>query len=304
VRLDHALHRLAAGQHGLASRQQCRDLGMRSREIDRLAGRGWRWLTGNVAAREGAPSTTGARHLAHVLDCGLDARLSHAAASEWWGLPGFVHLRPSVITTTRSRRPRELGDVHLVRIVHNGWTGVLDGIPIVRPELLMLHLCATEHRSRAERALDNAWSMRLLSGRSLIACVAQVGASGRNGTALLRELVERRGEDYIPPASNLERRAIEVLAPLGVDFRRQIDVGGHQWDGRVDLLASTVPLVVEVQSERFHAALLDQEADEVRRARLEADGYTVVEVTDVEVWTRPETVRSRVRVALRTLSRA
>jgi very-short-patch-repair endonuclease len=188
--------------------------------------------------------------------------------------------------------------------VHDGWTTVLDGIPIVRPELLILHLCATEHPARAERALDNAWSMRLLSGRSLIACVAQVGASGRNGTALLRELIERRGENYIPPASNLERRAIDVLEPLGVEFRRQVDLGGDHWDGRVDLVADRAPVIVEVQSERFHTALLDRESDAIRRAHLESDGYVVVEVTDVEVWTRPNEVRSRVRTVLDALSRA
>jgi very-short-patch-repair endonuclease len=173
----------------------------------------------------------------------------------------------------------------------------------VRAELLVLHLCATEHPKRAERALDNAWSMRLLSGPSLTACIAQVGASGRNGTALVRELLERRGDEYVPPASNLERRAIKVLAPLGVEFRRQVDLGGEKWDGRVDLVADRAPVVVEVQSERFHAALLDLEADALRRARLETDGYVVVEVTDVEVWSQPTVVRTRVGAAVRASSR-
>jgi very-short-patch-repair endonuclease len=303
VRLEQVLHDLAARQHGLISVDQCRRLGLRPAEINRLRSSGWISMTPRVLRRTGSSPTAGTHHLAHVLDRGGDAALSHRAAAEWWSLPGFVHAPPAVITTRNSRRTRALGEVYLVRLVPEGWVTELRGVRIVRPELLILHLCATEHPARAERALDNAWSMRLLSGPSLVACVAQVGASGRNGTALLRELVERRGEHYIPPASNLERRAINVLEPLGIEFRRQVDLGGEHWDGRVDLVAERAPVVVEVQSERFHAALLDREADAARRARLEADGYSVVEVTDVEVWSQPKAVRSRVRAALTALSR-
>jgi len=73
------------------------------------------------------------------------------------------------------------------------------------------------------------------------------------------------------------------------------------WRGRVDLLADRLPLVVEVQSEKFHTALLDRVADERRRAGLEAAGYTVVEVTEEELWCTPEVARDRVASAVRKL---
>src|SRR5215218_8540806 len=93
----------------------------------------------------------------------------------------------------------------------------------VRPEVVILHLCASEHPDRAARALDNAWNRRLLSGRSLIALLADYGKRGRNGTAVLRELMEVRGPDYVPPASNLESRVRAILAKAGIHLRLQID---------------------------------------------------------------------------------
>ena len=94
--------------------------------------------------------------------------------------------------------------MHRVRLLPSSWVTVHESIPIVRPELCVLQLCATEHPKRAERALDNFWRLRLLSGPSLIAFIAQLGKRGRNGTALMRQLVDERGPDYIPPSSNLD----------------------------------------------------------------------------------------------------
>ena len=119
--------------------------------------------------------------------------------------------------------------------------------------------------------------------------------SGRNGITLLRELREARPGDYTPPASNLEARAIEVLAPLRLDLIRQVDSGGkEQWTGRVDFRDRVLPLLIEVQSERYHSALLDADADRIRRETFERDGYRFVEISDVELWSHPVVARDRV----------
>ena len=94
----------------------------------------------------------------------------------------------------------------------------------------------------------------------------------------------------------------QILADAGLGaWRRQVDLGGERWCGRVDLLAEDLPLVVEVNSEAHHSALTDVAADAERRVRLEAAGFTVVEVWDVEVWHAPGVVVERVRSARRTV---
>ncbi len=298
MRFDEELAALAARQHGMISRRQCCEVGMASREFPLLVRSGWELLSERVAHRLGAPVTGATMLEAHVLDVGNDAAAGHGAAASWWGFPGFRDARPSVVTTSRSRRRGSMGTTHIVRELPSEWVTELRGIRIVRPELAILHICATEHERKAERALDNAWNLRLLSGPSLSKLLAQQGRRGRNGTAVLRQLMEHRGSGYIPPASNLEARAVEVLAPLGLDLIRQADLGSEQWTGRVDLWDRTRGVVIEIQSEMFHSALADRRSDTARRDQLERDGFVVVELTDVELWSRPIEARAKLGRAL------
>ena len=77
----------------------------------------------------------------------------------------------------------------------------------------------------------------------------------------------------MPPASGLEGRTKEILAEAGLGgSRRQVDVGDDRWVGRVDFLSERAPLIVEVQSERYHRSLSDEWHDAARRAALEAAG--------------------------------
>ena len=48
-----------------------------------------------------------------------------------------------------------------------------------------------------------------------------------------------------------------------------------------------MPLILEVQSERFHSSLIDQQLDAHRIERLERAGHVVVQVTDVQAWHGP-----------------
>jgi very-short-patch-repair endonuclease len=125
---------------------------------------------------------------------------------------------------------------------------------------------------------------------------------------VLRTLLDERGDDYVPPASNLECRFAAVIARAGLpEMRRQVDSGGDAWVGRVDFRDARLPLIVEVQSERYHTALTDQQADGVRLAALRVDGFEVVEVTEDQVWHRPEEVVRLIedarRACLRNLPR-
>ena len=181
---------------------------------------------------------------------------------------------------------------------------VLDGIPIVRPERLALELFASVHPLRAARAIETAWTKGLLSGASLRATLDELAASGRNGIVALREFVEARPTDWIPPASNLEARFAAIMATAGLGtWHRQVDLGDTCWVGRVDFLHDRRPVIVEVQSERYHTALLDRAADAERKAKLEAGGFVVVEVWDTWIWHDKARVLAAVRRALDGFSR-
>lgn len=194
--------------------------------------------------------------------------------------------------------------VHQVRALPPQWTTVLDGVPVVRPELLALHLFAQCSEGRAERLVERLWADRLLSGPSLRRFLAQLGARGRNGTAGLRRYLDARGPGYVPAATGVESRTVQILRDAGIEVRRQVDVGDDvQWTGRVDLVVVGMRIVIEVQSERHHSALTDLVADAARIAALEAGGWIVVPIEDVLIWTRPAEVVRRVEAAIRTAHR-
>jgi very-short-patch-repair endonuclease len=81
-------------------------------------------------------------------------------------------------------------------------------------------------------------------------------------------------------------------------FVRQVDVGDeYDWLGRVDFVDRVHKVIVEVQSSRFHSALLDAQRDAARIAALRAAGWTVVEVREHDLWHNPDIVVAQLRTA-------
>jgi very-short-patch-repair endonuclease len=301
---DHELYELAARQLGFVTRADVRTMGLSRKAMrHRIASGDWVAHGPRVLQRAGAPWVRGSPLLRALLDAGPGAVLSHGTAAAWWGLPGF-DLRTIDVTRPRgvTGTPVAFADrLHEVLTLGADHVTVLEGIPIVRPERVILELCASAHPARAERALDTAWSKGLCSGGSLRRVHTELAKSGRDGIVLMRELLAARPPGWVPPASGLEARfmAISREACLG-EWRRQVDLGSeHLWYGRVDFISTVLPLVVEVQSERYHAALTDQAHDAARRANLEAGGFTVVEVWDNQLWHAKAEVVAAVRAGIR-----
>lgn len=295
-------HDVMAAQHALVTTDQLRDAGF-DREGRKWLVRGGRLerVSPRVLRLLGAPETDAQRVLAAVLDAGPGSALSHTSALAWWRVPGFT-LREVHVTHPRSgkRRHRGLADgVHDVELLPEHHLRVLDGIPVVTPSRALFDLAAMPRMppARVERALDNAWSLRLVSGSTLQRMLEDLGSRGRPGIATMRALLADRGDGYVPPASGLEGRVADILkGRWPTSLCRQVDKGDdREWIGRIDFVDPELPFLLEVQSERFHASLLDTRDDAARRARLEAAGYVVVEVSDTDVWHYPDDVVERVR---------
>jgi very-short-patch-repair endonuclease len=262
----------------------------------------WTARTSQVLSRTGAPETFLGQLMAAVLDAGPLAFLSGPAAAALWRLSGFglLHLRHIDVTRPRggSRRACGLARVHEVLDLEPDHITVLDGIPLSTPTRTVFELAASLPAARAERAVDNAWARNLTGHRLLNRMLDDWADRGRAGTVVMRDILERRPKDYVPPASNLESRFAYLAKKFGLGpFRRQVDLGGDEWIGRVDFLHDRCPLVVEVLSQEFHAALIDEEADERRFARLDAAGFEVATVKDHEIWYDADPAMGRVKRA-------
>ncbi|MEZ5383125.1 MAG: DUF559 domain-containing protein [Microthrixaceae bacterium] len=322
---DRELLDIAYRQLGLVTREQVEKVGLNTEAwLHRRRREHWRPVTGEVWIRSGAPTSEHTLALAAVLHYGSGAAISHHSAAALWGVPGFrlapIHVAvprprygghgstvvsdPSADRRDRRNRPTRV-IVHRPRAWPPRPVGVLDGIPVVRPALLVLQLAPWVAPQRLQRVLDNLWSRRLVSGSSIATELEPVMCRGRAGVTALRELLDRCGPDYVPPASNLERRLIDLVEQAGLPpLLRQVNLGDHRrWCGRVDLFWPQWLIIVEVDSDRYHLALSDRDADAERQAALEAAGFRVVRVTEFELWHRRDVVIERLREAIRAARR-
>jgi len=293
---------LAATQHGAITAEQLNEIGMGRHSRDNHVSQGdLSWLTPRVLGIGGAPDTAAQRLLVTVLDAGRGAALSHTSALAHWGVRGFVARPVHVI------RRRDIDDhpvrgtvLHEVRFLPRGEVRALDGIPVVSPVLALLQLASTRCSDiKLGLAIDAAWSDRLVAHGTLTAIDRLMSRQGRRGLVRFRELVERRGPEYVPPASNLEARFAVILERAGREpMRRQVDTCGDDgWIGRVDFRDERLPVVAEIQSERFHSGLLPTKRDAERVARLRASGIEVVEITDTQIFFHPDEVLTLVDAA-------
>lgn len=293
------LRKLAEEQHGVVSRAQCRAVGAR---MENLFERGdWVSLSPRVIRLAGAPRTAQSEMAAAVLDAGPGAAASHRTAATLWGLPGFDAGRPEVLRPHAADRHRPtLGRLHRTRSLPPHHVTTVDGIPVTTVARTLFDLAAVLHPARTERTLDNALATSPALLPVLHRMLSELAERGRTGIGVMRQLLVDRLAGYVPPASGLEARLIYLLDEAGIATRRQVDLGGDGWIGRVDLVVVGTNLVIEADSARFHTSRLDRERDERRDADLRAAGYDVLRVTEEEVWYRPTDVVRRVRAALRT----
>ena len=306
-------------QHGLLAKRQLLDRlspsdrrrVYRHPEVEHLSTR--------VVRHRVAPRSLGAQLIGPVLDA-LPAVLWDASGARWYG---FGRDSDPVVQVARVGNgvPGALGRVH--RLVDLCEDDVTDhhGVPIARAERVILGLAAAATREwkptrfrnsglteveallpvvrRMAPVLDHAWGMGFIDGRRIHAMADRMGGHGQAGIIVLRELLRVRPPDYLPPESGLEARFEEVIALHRHAFRRQVELFDDRGlIGRVDYLAIRRPLVVEVNSERFHTSRTDRAADDDRYERLLASGRSVLVIWEYDVWHRAGQVRRAVASCL------
>jgi very-short-patch-repair endonuclease len=290
----------AERQYGLVARWQARELGVRRWQLAQQVESGaLDVLTPVVLRVRGAPAHERQNAMAAVLDAGSGAVLSHHSAAALWQLPGF-DFRELHVTRLRSgtRRGSRLARVHQPCRLLTSHITVLDCIPVTTATRTLFDLAARLHPKRTERALETAWSRHLTNGRVLARMLHELGGRGRPGTQIMRELLSTRGPDYVPQESGLEGRFREILQRDGQPaMDRQVDVGGEDWLGRVDFIDRKARVIVQIDSERYHEALIDKASDDAQTATLRRAGFEVLRFTDAQVWFRPGEVVTEVRRA-------
>lgn len=278
---------VAAAHHGVLTSQDLAAHGM-SRSAVEHAVRGGELIrrARGVFVVAGSPDTVEQR--AVVATIALRGGLSHQCASGWWGLPGFqttplhvTRFRPGSSKRSplaRLHRPVRLMPQHLTE-----WRGV----PVTRPARTLFDLAAVDNAARVERTYDTMWSRGLVNPQLMDRTLRELQGRGRPGIQLMRRLIDARRGLQQPTGSRLERRFEHLNERASIPMlRRQVEVGDDDWVGRMDFVGSERALVVEVDSDIHHAALLDVQRDASVTRRLEAAGWHMLRLREDDLWNR------------------
>jgi hypothetical protein len=169
---------------------------------------------------------------------------------------------------------------------------VLNGIRVTCPARTLFDLAAHIGFKRLERAANTALAKRLVTVVELRRMLTELGKRGRSGTRSFRLLVEKLERARGHPESGLEGDFLALVTDNGLPEPR-LQVEMFDDDGfiaRVDSLWGPQLVIGEVDSDWFHTAPLDVEADELRDKRLRTLGYEIVRFSEHQVRRQPQYV--------------
>ena len=248
-----------------------------------------------------APTWRQQLHVAAIAG-GPGAAISHRAAAALWGFdgckPGTVEL--SVPLSRRLRLPWAV--IHRKRDLVEVDVELLDGLPVTTPTRTLIDLPAVvPFADKVEEAIDGAIRDGLTSHSRLWWRWGELRKPGRNGSAIVGELL-KKDIDQAVPQSVLERRFRRIVEPLGLGqwvSQYVIKRPDGSFVARVDFAQPALMLVVEVEGHGSHATRAQRRADAIRRNEIELLGHHVLVLTYEQVCFEEPYVRDLIRRSVR-----
>lgn len=280
--MDSRIAQLSARQQGVFTRAQASAAGATDAMVEhRLATGRWVLVARGVYRLAGVAVTWKQRALGACPAAGPAAVVSHRSAAVLWGISGFRPGRVEITVPPGTSNRNALARVHRSEV--DG--ARRDGIPLTRPARTIRDLAGVVGGAVLEEAVDDVLCRRLCRLDDLSA------PAGRRGTAALRTVLEAWNGDALP-AGVAEMRVVRQLLEAGLpDPARQHEIRmAGQFVARVDLAYPHWRLGVELDGFRWHAGRGPFRSDRLRRNRIEAAGWRLLEAA-------PEDIAELVRAA-------
>jgi very-short-patch-repair endonuclease len=184
------LQRLAARQHGLASRTQLLELGFSPRQISTRATTG-RWPRAAPRVYDVAPAARDSRRPLQAAVMAAAGRASHRSAAAILGFIEKAPMRPEILVM-EGRLPAGIdATIHRTRHLPTGDCTTVDGIACTSAARTLLDLAGVVD----EETLESAVCQAVVSGRitlpKLMRYVEADACTGRRGAGALRRLLCR-----------------------------------------------------------------------------------------------------------------
>jgi very-short-patch-repair endonuclease len=239
----------------------------------------------------------GAAELAAVLACGPEAWARRRSALSLLRVippwPGDVEITVLRSRVSRAgivvRRPAALPEVD---------QGFADGIPVVAPALALLEFAAVAEGDRLERAIAEAYFLRLVTESQLRAVLER--HPGTTGVAALRAELARIGGPQWTESEG-ERRMKLLLRQAGLPMPvTRLTVAGF----KADFCWPALRLIVEFDGYQAHGHRYAFERDRRRDQAHIAAGYTVIRFTWRQVEQEPFRVVAVIATAIAAATRS
>lgn len=298
------IDRVASSQYGLVTSDQAnKALG---------PGRKQRWVSERrlVAVQPrvfrvaGAPPTWHQDVLAAALSA--EAIVSHRSAAELWGMIQPAGYAEVSVSPPRAPRCWPPAIVHRIIDLHPQLATERQGLRITDPVRTIIDLGLVLPKWSVRDALSRALTTRLLTVEQVDWLRDALTRQGRNGTGLVRELLEERSLLGGDEESLLEKRfqdmarRHDVPAPI---IQYEVWHGGR-FIARVDAAYPEHKLAIEIDGYRYHSSPEAFQRDRTRQNRLVALGWTVLRFTWDDVVRRPQMVAKTIREAVNRLPAA
>lgn len=292
------LDEVARAQHGLVTTQQAvKSLGP-SRKQRWVAERRLLSVQPGVFRVAGSPETWHQGLLAAALSA--DAIVSHRSAAELWGLiqpAGYIDVSVKPPSHPRLRPP---AIAHRILDLHPELAVERVGLRLTDPTRTIIDLGLVLPTWAVRDSLSRGLTTRLFQVDEVERLRDALGRQGRNGTGVVRELLDERLLTMGDEESLLEKRFLDLVRRHGVpphSFQFEVWHGGR-FIARVDAAYPDRKLAIEVDGFAHHSSPDALQRDRTRQNRLVALGWTVLRFTWDDVVRRPAMVAKEIREAV------
>jgi hypothetical protein len=298
VERDLAMAALCRRQGGAVSVAQLRQLGITSREADRLV-RGGAFVRRHrgVLLDARVPATRQGQLCAALLAFGHTAFLSHRTAAAIHGLRA-LNLRAVEVTVTSGHTPRRAGLIgHRTRArPYPDEVTTQDGLSTSAVHRLLLELAPRETTADLSRLITEAARRRLLDHDRIVRMLSR--HPHHPGTAVLTCALQ----SYRPPTeskSTLEDAFADWLARQSPPFpapQRNVLLDRRY---EIDFYWPEQHLVVELDGRPYHSLPDDLERDRIKDTWLQRRDIHVVRITEFRFANDRKAIQSDLRHFLR-----
>lgn len=290
---DARLALLAGRQAGAFTFAQALELGFPRATISRrLSSGAWTRVLPGVFVVGGTPESRMLRLWSAVLAVGPQAVLTHETAALLHGAERLP-LAPVTLTAPHGGHHRLPGVVvHQIDDLAEWQRSTWCGLPISSAARCVVELGATCGVETIGLVADDLVRGGRTTYAAIAAVLADISRPGKPGIEKVARALDERGDGFVPPASELERRLFGALEAGGLPTpERQIPLPGRgSVPGIADGGYRDAQIVLEADGRRWHARVAAARLDRERDAQVVRAGWVPLRFVFEQITDAPQEV--------------